>query len=568
LVAALIAVVASLQGSSARADPPVSSSAVDARAQAEAHFYRGLALFKDAAWDGALAEFLESRRLHPTRAATRNAALCLKNLHRFDEALDLFDAVAREFGAAETTVQRGLEDKERTEMEALVGTIAITSSERGASIRVDGRERGVAPLGAVRVAVGSHVVQIYKDGFLPETRTIALVGGATASVDVRLRALGMSGRLRVTEAEGRAASLVVDGLTLGALPWDGALAVGEHRVELVGEGALGAEPVPAPVRLGEITSLSLRMEPLESQLEIEASPPSAEVTLDGVVVGRGVWAGRLRAGEHRVDIARPGYATEHRKVTLARAAPARLRVDLAPERAPPRAAPPRVSFEALAAGLLGRGFGGDVARDGCRAACSASPAVGVVVSARGGVDFASGLGLGLEVGYLGAIQTVRGRAATLYEQPDALRTSAGVVEDRLALRALLIGGSIGFRRGERWSITARLGLGALLGAVVDLRSGTFVDSAVGAFDVAPQREASSARFLYLAPELRGGLRLTPHIEAFAGLRALALLSLTQPVWQNQTDVLTPSSLARYDRASLVGDALSFLSPEVGARLDF
>src|SRR5262249_11366628 len=44
------------------------------RSEARGHFEKGLALFEKEAWDAALAEFIRSRAIYPTRAATENAA--------------------------------------------------------------------------------------------------------------------------------------------------------------------------------------------------------------------------------------------------------------------------------------------------------------------------------------------------------------------------------------------------------------------------------------------------------------------------------------------------------------
>src|SRR4051812_24685050 len=65
--------------------------------EAKKHFDKGLALFDESAWDAALAEFLQSRTLFPTRAATKDAAVCLRKLHRFDEAVDEFESLLRDF---------------------------------------------------------------------------------------------------------------------------------------------------------------------------------------------------------------------------------------------------------------------------------------------------------------------------------------------------------------------------------------------------------------------------------------------------------------------------------------
>src|SRR5690606_3048235 len=74
------------------------------RADAEAAFRRGLVLLEQDAWQAALAEFLRSRELYPTRNATNNAAFCLRKLNRFDESLDMYEVLLREF--PETTPDR------------------------------------------------------------------------------------------------------------------------------------------------------------------------------------------------------------------------------------------------------------------------------------------------------------------------------------------------------------------------------------------------------------------------------------------------------------------------------
>src|SRR5688500_13447169 len=73
--------------------PPGSPESDETRRieDARAHFEAGVALFDEQAWDAALAEFLTSRARYPTRKNTKNAAICLRKLHRFDEALDMLE---------------------------------------------------------------------------------------------------------------------------------------------------------------------------------------------------------------------------------------------------------------------------------------------------------------------------------------------------------------------------------------------------------------------------------------------------------------------------------------------
>ncbi|MCA9619893.1 MAG: PEGA domain-containing protein, partial [Myxococcales bacterium] len=74
--------------------PPVTA---ETKELAKVHFKRGLKLLREEAWSPALAEFLQSRELFPTRVATNNAGIALRKLQRYDEALDMFETLLRDF---------------------------------------------------------------------------------------------------------------------------------------------------------------------------------------------------------------------------------------------------------------------------------------------------------------------------------------------------------------------------------------------------------------------------------------------------------------------------------------
>ena len=80
--------------------PPAQAQAPspeERRAQARALFESGLGHFDRGEWSAALADFLRSREIFPTRSATKNAAVCLRKEARFDEALDMFEELLRAF---------------------------------------------------------------------------------------------------------------------------------------------------------------------------------------------------------------------------------------------------------------------------------------------------------------------------------------------------------------------------------------------------------------------------------------------------------------------------------------
>lgn len=553
--------------------PPPSGDAAapaDAKAQAEQRFFKGLGLFREGAWDVALAEFLESRRLHPTRAATRNAALCLRSLRRYDEAIELFDRLLMEFGSAMSADERDAAQRERAEVASFVGTVDIRASEAGATVLVDGRARGTTPLGPLRVASGSRKIQVHKEGYVLFATDLEIAGGKSAVVDARLRPLGMSGRLRVVEATGKSVDVRVDGVVVGQTPWEGALEVGGHVVTLAGEGALGSQPASAPVRLGDVTRLSLVLEPLRGSLAVAPSPAFATVAVDGVTLGRGRWRGRVREGAHRVEIAAEGFVPVVRNVVVAPGGAQDVRVELTRDRNSAlwsAANQPRFVVGLDGGLVVGPTLGGDVARDGCDGSCSAAAATGGHLRLFGGYRTSSRILLGLELGYLGTSQSVTGRRATLKERPDALRSDAGTVDDAVSLTGMTLGASAGLHLGSQPSLLLRLGAGLAVATARDARTGRFDDTG-GSFATPTLAESSGVRLLYASPEVALGWRLGEHLELGAGVRATVLAPLETVRWSNERDVVTPSFLGFYDEESILAKAIVLFVPSVGARVEF
>jgi PEGA domain len=240
-------------------DEPRTGGASDPKAEAVARFEKGLSLFDAGAWSAALAEFLEARRLHPLRNAAFNAALCLENLRRYDEAAEMLETLLRASGDQMPADARERAQRKLVELRAFVGSIEVEGSEPGAVISIDGQVRGEYPLLApLRVPLGSHEVRVFKEGFEPFADRLDVPGGRSVRVAAPLRALVRSGRLRVVEQGGRALEVIVDGIVVGRTPWEGRLPVGEHALLLRGEGQLGAPPVPVLLELERTTRLTPR----------------------------------------------------------------------------------------------------------------------------------------------------------------------------------------------------------------------------------------------------------------------------------------------------------------------
>lgn len=552
---------------------PAEAAADEKKAEAKAHFDKALKLFEDEAWDAALAEFMQSRALYPTRAATKDAAICLRKLHRFDEAVDMFEILLRDFPNLPAD-ERALALAQTKELSGYVGTLVTQGAEPGSKLVVDGRDRGQAPTPPLRVAAGTHVLRVYREGFAPFEQQFSVAGAQSTTVKVQLAPLLQGGRLHVEEASGNAVEVYIDGAAVGQTPWDGLLPVGDHVVTLKGDGNLGTQPSVASIRLNASTQLTLRAEALPASLRISPKPAGASVILDGVPVGRGAWSGRVRSGYHLLETSADGFVTDQRRVS----APADR--ETAVEIALRQVSEPggRVFVEVDGGFAFAPSLGGDLS-DGCSSPCSKSSATGFELMGHGGYQLRSGLALMLDAGFLSLKQRFESRKVSL--QPRGLLANLGTATDDVSLNGLRIGPSAEYHRGDALALTARLGLGVFLGWARDERTGTATtnerDDINGNhytaesydFDVT---ESQQARYLYVAPEFRLGWRFADRFELSAGVRALVLVGLTQPSWRDENPVLPDDSLRvgllTFGGDTLAGRTLVVVSPGLGARFDF
>ena len=534
------------------------------KAEAKERFEKAMGLFEKKIWDAALAEFLASRAAYATRGNTQNAAICLRNLNRFDEALDMFEALLQQFGSGLSQPDRELVDKEIRSLRELVGTIEIRSKVDGAQVAIDGRERGTTPVVPLRIAAGTHSVRVFKQGFSQFEERVDVAGGQTRVVEPTLEPLSQSGRLSITEDGGKEADVVVDNVVVGKTPWQGLVSVGEHVVLLRGEGNLGTQPALATVNINQVTPMVLALEPLEASLRVEAAPTGATIVVDGVSVGSGVWDGRLRKGPHKIEVAQRGFLPQERKVELAAGAAQKVAIQLERDPNSPlwkTEKPARIFVEVAPSFPIALALGGEL-QDSCTGRCSPSFPLGVGGRVHGGYETPSGLGIGLDVGYLLLQQDLSGRDATL--RPVGKPAVVANANDALTFRGLLVGGAAHLHRGEKLTYLFRLGLGAFVASASDTRSGDLAGA-----PLEQRRTQADLVYLYAAPEARIGYRLGARFEISAGVEAMFMVGTSQPRWDaNKSVVAGAQGLALYDPLTLFGGTVFLLNPGLAARFDF
>src|SRR5262249_37257906 len=139
----------------APADQASSEDQEKRKEEAKQRFQRGLELVQNESWDAALAEFLASRELFPTRVALKNAGVCLRQLKRSVEALAMYNELVQKFESSIPPDERKTIDDAITQLKGLVGEIQVESDQSGSSVVIDGQQQqGVTPLQPIQVNAG------------------------------------------------------------------------------------------------------------------------------------------------------------------------------------------------------------------------------------------------------------------------------------------------------------------------------------------------------------------------------------------------------------------------------
>jgi hypothetical protein len=466
---------------------------------------QGIRLLDAGDVERALEHFLASRDVLPTTKNVANAALCLDQLGRYDEALELLEELLKQFAG-------GLDDDDRAAigpmMESLRGKVAFldVSSNVGGTVFVDGRERAKLPLRTpLRILAGSRKVRVTKNGF--ETLDVVVEGklGDRVAIDAELRPLKGVGQLLVEDEEAIGAEVFVDGSKVGVVPWEGSLPPGEHFVWLE-KGDRGTAPAKVVIVEGQAALLSLKSERLGAPVRLVSQPAAASIELEGTTIASGTWVGRLPLGSYRVRVSEPGY---HERTVPFESAPGgqerALTIELPLDPDHPRwPKPVRGDFIIGAfGGFSGGATLGGTASEACPANCEGgAEALGLLVGARGAYRFPFGLSAELGAGYWRLTQSFDRTVVDARSDADLTLS----LRDRVLLHGPFAAGGISYQlfldEGARLHLIGRASIGALLANVSDPISGTASTSSVTAdVQIQNRNETSTSVAPFLMPEL-------------------------------------------------------------------
>jgi len=310
----------------------------DARkVEAGSRFERGLRLFDERDYSGAIAELSRAYELVPNVTVLYDIGAVYAAMDRPVDAAHALSKVIANPGAMSAEELKKARQM-LAEQSARIGHLAVTAAVAGAHVEVDGLDVGVLPLPSpVDVTSGTHVVAVIASGYAPQRREVTVSSQVTADAKFELVPMeGKLGHLRV-QSKLRGARLFANDQAIGTTPIASSVTLtpGKYHVELRRDGYTTAR---TDLTLGEGAEAEVSLDPVEDpsqttgrgSLLVEPSEPGAALSVDGVIRGLAIEPVSLPAGPHHVRVEKAGFLASERDADVTAGETRSVRVYLAP----------------------------------------------------------------------------------------------------------------------------------------------------------------------------------------------------------------------------------------------
>ena len=242
------------------------------------HFERGVGLFDQSNYDGALIEFQRAWELSQRSSVLFNIAATCQALHRYGEAIA---ALERFLTDARDIRQRRHAQRTLAELRSLIAFVRVTTTPNDATLTLDGHTQ--AAVGEFTVGPGTHRVEAARAGYNSATAEFTIASGEHRDV-----------QLTLTEA--------------GA-------ATAPPTVVIVDPGRAPPPPPPPPP---------------PSTLAVLDAPPGATLSIDDAVSPAPDRPIPITVGSHALSVSAPGMRPWSGSVTVRPSTQHQLQLSLSP----------------------------------------------------------------------------------------------------------------------------------------------------------------------------------------------------------------------------------------------
>ncbi|MCL1910521.1 MAG: PEGA domain-containing protein, partial [Kiritimatiellaeota bacterium] len=192
--------------------------------------------------------------------------------------------------------------------------VLIVTEPAGASVTLDGANRGVTPLLLPEVKIGRYRVELAIGGYKPQQIELSVSSPTPQQIKVAL--VNSAATLNITSTPS-GASVSVNGIHRGAAPVTvDKIQEGKSIVEIT---SAGYAPYKEEVTLaaGEVFAIHAQLSALPARLRIVSEPAGAKVYIDNQLRGNTpLTIDEIAAGSYRVRVEATSYETMARTVDL------------------------------------------------------------------------------------------------------------------------------------------------------------------------------------------------------------------------------------------------------------
>jgi len=321
--------------------------------RARDHMERGQALYLQARFEEAAAEFEAAYEAQPFSAFLFNAGAALERAGQATRAAEFFEQyltrdpdaadadavrarVARLRAAASAGTSTGSQDQPDAVPDEFKSLVSVRTTPEGATVRVlrEGTEvaNGPAPF-AHTLDAGRYLLRVEHPDFQTVEQSMRVEPGKVYVVIVEMSQGEFLGYLRVvTNVPG--ADVYIDDREQGArgqTPFEAPIATGQHTIWIERPG-YREEETQAEVNVGEDVTVRVDLTRVDfGRLRVVANITGARVIVDDQLMGTVPYEGELGAGPHRVRIESDGMKSFEEEVNIRQGQLTPMRVRLRPD---------------------------------------------------------------------------------------------------------------------------------------------------------------------------------------------------------------------------------------------
>lgn len=194
--------------------------------------------------------------------------------------------------------------------------VLVTPTTAQAIVSVDGEVLGEAPASASELTPGEHIVEAQAEGFVAAQQPVTVESGRQRVISITLQPVAAAPGRIVVNANVDGATVIVDGEERGAPPVViEEASTGTHAVIV---RAVGHQEFRQTCNVGPGVNceVSAELQPVGTQVRVEANVPGAQFFVDGEPVGPVPWEGTIPVGSHSLEVRAAGYRPYAEQVAL------------------------------------------------------------------------------------------------------------------------------------------------------------------------------------------------------------------------------------------------------------